>query len=372
MSVAPGQNISTTKGGGEHTDELKTIHHVRDLRLEDHTTHAHPFVVLQRTHTRRPPARRDLGRLLDQCTGHVVVAEDVLARCDHSGDAGSDALDELCVGRIWGRGADENCFGGEEGSDRNEASRAHRFPRLDEIDWDSVSWSSTGTKDLPIPSATPSAQAASTLPPMYSIIVSPPSLTPAFRSKSLKYLPAITSNEVATFFPTNPSALVMPEDSGTWTWSLHFPKPSGRTSVICAERFASATMSCPVIPRSTLPSPTKRGISEAGRKTLSLHQPTIPIESSTRTHSAILWFLTRATSNRCDRTNWMSAPEHSVPDQLIPQLPESVDVPLRSSRHFSYNRPVASQMGHWSAGRSAPFLGIAKRQRPSSTEGSIA
>lgn len=132
-----------------------------------------------------------------------------------------------------------------------------------------------------IPSATPNAHAASTLPPTYLMTVfsfaSPlvsPFVVPACSASSfLKYCSARLVKLVTTFFPIRSSGLVRSPLAGTWTWRLHFPKPRSSTSstpvvaVGGVTHSCSATWSRPVMPRSTRPSPTKVGISAAGRKT---------------------------------------------------------------------------------------------------------
>lgn len=94
-----------------------------------------------------------------------------------------------------------------------------------------------------MPSATPSAQAASTLPPTYIIFVLnfrfPPSFpsspTPSpFNSSSAssarKYLSVNPVKLVTTFLPTNSLGSLMLPFSGTCTCSLHFPNPRSNTS----------------------------------------------------------------------------------------------------------------------------------------------
>lgn len=134
---------------------------------------------------------------------------------------------------------------------------------------------SWGEKNVPIPSANPSAQAASTLPPTYSILVLFSPSIPNLSSISPKYLPASTSKLVTTLFPARSSTVLIDPDSGTWTWRAHFPNPSFWISVMFDSILASRITSWPVIPRSTFPLPTKDGMSEAGRNTLS-----VPYESA--------------------------------------------------------------------------------------------
>lgn len=91
-----------------------------------------------------------------------------------------------------------------------------------------------------IPSATPSAHAASTLPPIYLIFVlnlfplGPSPLSIPFSvfdpSNSSKYFSVNPTKLVTTFFPTNSFASVILPFSGTCTCSLHFPNPRSRTS----------------------------------------------------------------------------------------------------------------------------------------------
>jgi hypothetical protein len=156
-----------------------------------------------------------------------------------------------------------------------------------------------------IPSATPSAHAASTLPPTYLMTVfslaSPlawPFVSPACSASSLrKYCSARLVKLVTTFLPIRSSGLAKSPFAGTWTCRLHFPKSRSSTSstpevaVGGATHSCSATWSRPVIPRSTRPSPTNVGMSAAGRKT-----------------SARGRFLTSAISRRECRWNWMSEP----------------------------------------------------------------
>lgn len=81
----------------------------------------------------------------------------------------------------------------------------------------------------------------------------------------------------------------------------------------------STMTSWPVMPSETEPSATKRGMSDAGRKTLKggrgyaesrgRGQRQAPHGTEgTGTHSAIGWFWTMQTSSRCCRLNEMSAP----------------------------------------------------------------
>lgn len=120
----------------------------------------------------------------------------------------------------------------------------------------------------PIASARPSAQAASTLPPTYSTEVPASPTSPARSSISLKKRPAITSKLVTMRLPARASTLRIGPASGTCTCNAHLPKPSRSVSVTRDSISASRITSWPVMPRSTLPLPTKEGMSPAGRKTL--------------------------------------------------------------------------------------------------------
>ena len=97
--------------------------------------------------------------------------------------------------------------------------------------------------------------------------------------------------------PIKSSGFARSPFAGTCTCRLHFPKSRSRTSstplvaVGGATHSCSATWSRPVMPKSTRPSPTKVGISAAGRNT-----------------RASGWFLTSAISRRECRWNWMSEP----------------------------------------------------------------
>ena len=145
-----------------------------------------------------------------------------------------------------------------------------------------------GKEDPPtrstIPSATPSAHAASTLPPTYLIFVASlpivlplrvPPLTstssksdfslPESLSSFSKYSPASPMNEVQMLFPINSFGSRYSPFTGTWICSLQRPNWRSRSS--STSLCASATWSRPVIPKSTRPSPTNVGMSAAGRKT---------------------------------------------------------------------------------------------------------
>lgn len=176
-----------------------------------------------------------------------------------------------------------------------------------------------------MPSATPSAQAASTLPPTYLMmvfsfalpsdvpLVAPPACS---ASSFLKYSSARFVKLVTTFFPIRSSGLPRLPFAGTWTCSAHLPKSRSRTSstpvvaVGGTTHSCSATWSRPVMPRSTRPSPTNVGMSAAGRKT-----------------SASGRFLTSAMSRREWRLNWMSEPE-------------------RRSRHAWWSRPSVAGISY--------------------------
>jgi len=121
---------------------------------------------------------------------------------------------------------------------------------------------------IPIPSAIPKAQAASTLPPMYSTFVLSPFALPSFSSNPSNNSPASTSKEVAITPPLRSSIVCLGPVTGTWTCSEHLPKPSGSNSWISPAWVDSAMTSWPVIPRATEPRATKRGMSDAGRNTL--------------------------------------------------------------------------------------------------------
>jgi len=122
--------------------------------------------------------------------------------------------------------------------------------------------------NAPIPSAKPSAQAASTLPPTYSICVFLSPDNPSSLSNFPKNSPAMTSKLVTTRLPARSSTVLIEPASGAWTCREHFPNPSRSSSVTRFSIWASRITSCPVMPRSTLPLPTKEGMSDAGRKTL--------------------------------------------------------------------------------------------------------
>jgi hypothetical protein len=89
-----------------------------------------------------------------------------------------------------------------------------------------------------MPSATPSAHAASTLPPTYLMFVfslaslaPSPLVWPLCSASSLrKYCSARFVNEVTTFLPIRSSGLARSPFDGTWTCRLHLPKSRSRTS----------------------------------------------------------------------------------------------------------------------------------------------
>jgi hypothetical protein len=68
-----------------------------------------------------------LSGLSDVAASDVVVAEDVLAGSDHTGDARSDAVDELSVSGIGLVRADHDGLGGQNGLDGVETGSTHRF-----------------------------------------------------------------------------------------------------------------------------------------------------------------------------------------------------------------------------------------------------
>lgn len=135
-----------------------------------------------------------------------------------------------------------------------------------------------------MPSAKPRAQAASTLPPTYSICVRWSPCNCNLSSNSEKNFLAKISKDVTTRLPARSSIVLIDDRSGTWTlrkisthWGQieikitcneHFPKPSRSISVTWSDISDSKITSWPVMPRSTFPFPTKDGISAAGRKTL--------------------------------------------------------------------------------------------------------
>mmetsp|Transcript_25810 Transcript_25810/g.65482 ORF Transcript_25810/g.65482 Transcript_25810/m.65482 type:complete len:336 (-) Transcript_25810:1110-2117(-) len=110
-------------------------------------------------------------------------------------------------------------------------------------------------------SARPRPTAASTEPEMSVILVS----TPSSLSIGSKYLRVSVGKEVAIRLPAKSGAARCLKRSGTCNERLHLPIPN-INSVVTVQS-ASATMSCPVMPASTLPLPMKEAMSLAGRKT---------------------------------------------------------------------------------------------------------
>mmetsp|Transcript_20857 Transcript_20857/g.47043 ORF Transcript_20857/g.47043 Transcript_20857/m.47043 type:complete len:258 (-) Transcript_20857:26-799(-) len=112
-------------------------------------------------------------------------------------------------------------------------------------------------------SANPRPHAASTLPLSSRMSV-------CFVGSSLaKYSAAIFGKLVAIRFPQSCAfTSVMLLETGAWTESLHFPKP--RLTSTLRSSPVSCTWSSPVIPRSTLPSPTNLAMSDAGKKTITM------------------------------------------------------------------------------------------------------
>mmetsp|Transcript_17204 Transcript_17204/g.29307 ORF Transcript_17204/g.29307 Transcript_17204/m.29307 type:complete len:325 (-) Transcript_17204:382-1356(-) len=116
-------------------------------------------------------------------------------------------------------------------------------------------------------SAKPRPIAASTDPEtnLMSVFVSSPSMAAALASSGAKNLRAMLGKEVTMrepwYAPTGLSAC----SRGTCSASLHLPNPSSCSMLTGTS--VSATMSWPVMPMSTLPSPTYCAMSAAGRKT---------------------------------------------------------------------------------------------------------
>mmetsp|Transcript_23672 Transcript_23672/g.79526 ORF Transcript_23672/g.79526 Transcript_23672/m.79526 type:complete len:295 (-) Transcript_23672:346-1230(-) len=110
-------------------------------------------------------------------------------------------------------------------------------------------------------SARPRPTAASTEPEMVLISV----FTPLAASSGAKNWPVRLGKEVAMRPPAKSAAHLCFSCSGTWRESAHLPMPS--SSSVRTVQPASATMSWPVIPRSTLPMPTNEAMSLAGRNT---------------------------------------------------------------------------------------------------------
>mmetsp|Transcript_9411 Transcript_9411/g.11621 ORF Transcript_9411/g.11621 Transcript_9411/m.11621 type:complete len:205 (-) Transcript_9411:33-647(-) len=160
-------------------------------------------------------------------------------------------------------------------------------------------------------SARPRPQAASTEPETNLILV----VTPFSLSNSSKNVFVSTGKLVTILFPARVETSVILLVTGACTQSLHFPNPSSIT--VSTSTALSWTTSYPVIPMSTLPSPTYAAMSAAGRK----------INVRGRLGQ-------RATSRRGSRRC-------------------SIPAPFRICKHFSYN---------------LPFLGMAMRQFPSGLE----
>ena len=198
-----------------------------------------------------------------------------------------------------------------------------------------------------IPSATPSAQAASTLPPTYLILVLSFLLRKSSSSSSLrafngtpstwaKYRAVRPVKLVTMFLPMRSLGDASGPCSGTCTCSLHLPNPRSKMSSTPDDALARAVASCsatwslPVMPKSTRPSPTNVGMSAAGRKT-----------------RAISKFLTKAISSLCSRRNWISEPSS------------------RSSA-ACWRRPSTGQISReLTSGVAYLLFGIASRRRPS-------
>lgn len=120
--------------------------------------------------------------------------------------------------------------------------------------------------------------------------------------------------------------------------------------MISAAWVDSAMTSWPVIPSATDPRATKRGISDAGRKTLLVSLASRVDEEAYR---AMGWFCTRATSRRWARLYLISAPvdQHMLHAKQNPvqgrrrssstcsTASADIDSPERSSTHFSCNLP---------------------------------
>ena len=103
-----------------------------------------------------------------------------------------------------------------------------------------------------MPSATPSAHAASTLPPTYFIfvlsfetpLVSPFVVPACSASSPRKYCSARFVKLVTTFFPIKSSGLTRSPLAGTCTCRLHFPKSRSRTSATPVVAVGGTTHSC--------------------------------------------------------------------------------------------------------------------------------
>lgn len=82
---------------------------------------------------------------------------------------------------------------------------------------------------------------------------------PETLSNSSKKARVKLGNDVTIRPPDNCSALVMLCFTGACKDKEHLPKPSSSNSLMCASpdsKRVSRKMSCPVMPMSTLPSPT--------------------------------------------------------------------------------------------------------------------
>mmetsp|Transcript_29695 Transcript_29695/g.79748 ORF Transcript_29695/g.79748 Transcript_29695/m.79748 type:complete len:293 (+) Transcript_29695:529-1407(+) len=110
-------------------------------------------------------------------------------------------------------------------------------------------------------SARPRPTAASTEPEMSVIFV----VTPWSLSRGSKNLRVRLGKEVAMRLPAKSAPVRLPWTSGTWSDRAHLPMPS--SSSVLTVQLASATMSWPVMPASTLPMEMKEAMSLAGRKT---------------------------------------------------------------------------------------------------------
>mmetsp|Transcript_21469 Transcript_21469/g.47133 ORF Transcript_21469/g.47133 Transcript_21469/m.47133 type:complete len:200 (-) Transcript_21469:192-791(-) len=117
-------------------------------------------------------------------------------------------------------------------------------------------------------SANPREQATSTDPVTFLIAVLPAREGSSLSKKSL----VSPGKLVTTLLPTKSAgAAIAPSVTGACTHSLHCPNPSRITSTTAPSAtpfaFASSKQSNPVMPMSTFPSPTYRGMSAQGRNT---------------------------------------------------------------------------------------------------------
>ncbi len=114
-----------------------------------------------------------------------------------------------------------------------------------------------------IASATPNAQEASTEPPTNLILVfnGSPDLTP---SNFSKYFLVKVVNDETIVLPINCFGSLIGPSCGTWTCNLHLPNVKSNANSTSTSD--SSTWSTPVIPNEQRPSPTKVGISAAGKK----------------------------------------------------------------------------------------------------------